>query len=74
MALHMKSLVGMTCIEEAMPPGSDIDFVDMLVAVEVLAQAMELTPAPELTEDQVYDNKPDFQPTPAPGSSPAPRM
>lgn len=58
MALVMRSLFGLSCIDEAMPDASDPECGAALISAEVLLQAMEKSPAPALTQEQTYDHAP----------------
>lgn len=66
----LRSLFGLTCVDEAMPGGTDKDCAAALESAECLRSAMEKAPALEIAAEKKYDNKP--APGPAPDPNPAP--
>lgn len=74
MAIALRPLFGLTCVDEAMPPGSDPDCVGALLEGVALRASVERAPPPVLDNVNApspppppmkYD--PDFRPAFVPG-------
>lgn len=72
MAVALSPLVGTSCNDEAMPPGTDMDCSSALFDAEPLRAAMERTPM-ALVADESYENRPSFDPGATPSMGMGPR-
>ena len=69
MSVALRPLFGLTCVGEAMPPGSDIDCAAALAEASPLRAAVERAPAPGPSASPGYDLS---TPSPEPDLSPSP--
>jgi hypothetical protein len=66
MILELRSLVGLTSIDDAIPEASEADIEAALMSSSTLRSVMEKIPQLDLTQNDQYEDKPNFDPEPTP--------